>query len=271
MHDRVGLGVSIFVTTRCNHQCGHCIMSCGPESGNDMSSLLFEKIVSKCKEVDLLKYVVLAGGEPFLDTAGLLKKIRFLLHGHGVLRMLVPTNGKWVLDDDHAEVAYQLSMLGKLIPFGLYVRLSENEWNMEQFGDLREELMSRWEALEKVHPSIFSRKVLQETKVIRVGRAVGFCGETQVPVHCSFDEWQDGELGVYTDYLSFWPDGSCRVCQSGGGILGTYLDDYRDLLEKRARFLMFLRKTQARNGTGLSAKVCQRCEELMIEWADGNS
>lgn len=270
MLERIGLGVSIFITTKCNHQCGHCIMSCGPDSGSEMSMQLFEEIVYKCKGVGLLNSVVLAGGEPFLDPSGLLEKIHFLLRGHGVLRILVPTNGRWILNDDYEEIADRLSALGRLVPFGLSVRLSENKWNFEQFRERKEDLLSRWELAEKRNPSVFCRKVLLEEKVIRMGRGIALPGETSVPVHCSFDEWRDGTLGIYTDYLSFWPDGSCRVCQSGGGVLGTYLDDYRELLEKRVRFLTFLRDTNKNGGPGVHVSVCRHCMNIMNEWSDDN-
>jgi hypothetical protein len=263
MLERTRLGVSIFVTTRCNHRCGHCISSCRPGTGEDMPENIFRQVVENCARVGLVNSVVIAGGEPFIDSSSLLERLAFLLSGHGVLRVLVPTNGSWALRDDYLEISAVLAAFGDVLPLGLSVRLSENHWNLDQFGERREELLSRWAGLERRHSGVFGRKRLRPEKVIKAGSASGFSGPTQQRVYCAFDEWKAGALGGFTDYLSFWPDGSCRVCQSGGAVLGTFQDDYLALLDRRSGFLSSLRKNHER---GVSATFCDRCSGLMREW-----
>lgn len=271
-HRRVPYGCSIYITTRCNHACRHCYLNCSPNSGEDMSDDIFHEIVDRCARYGLLKNVTLVGGEPFINIEKLFERIRMLINGHGVLELFIPTNGRWVLSDNYLAYAAELEEYGQWIPYELRVAFSYNQWNIEQLGEHAQTVTDRWSELEELYPSVFRHRELIPENMSNLGRAKKF-GIAQpgagVGAHCSFDDWIDPHknLGFYSDYLSFWPDGSCRACYAGGPVLGNYEDDYKSLLDKREQFLFFIREQLTSNMyESLPAESCEVCETIYQDW-----
>lgn len=237
-----------------------------------MPDSMLDMVLEKTHETGLLKNVTIVGGEPFIDTERLNRIVSTLVSGYGVLEIFIPTNGSWVLRNDFLDLARRLEEYGRWVPYKLRVAFSENKWNLEQLGNEATEVRSRWNELERAYPRVFMRRVLVETDMTNAGRArkngIARTGE-HVGAHCSFDDWVDPlrGFGFYTDYLSFWPDGTCRACYAGGPVIGTVAEDFDRLLERRARFLRFM-KSAILGGTQdtLPASTCGICCDMMDEW-----
>lgn len=271
-YKRIPYGCSIYLTTCCTHACRHCYLECNTVSGMDMPEQMLLRVIEKSSKAGLLKNVTIVGGEPFIDTKKLLWTLRQLLDGHGILELFIPTNGRWVLADDYLDIGIELEELGRWVPYELRVAFSDNQWNIEQLGDQANIVLSRWLELESIFPSVFRRRELLAENMSNRGRAksLGIARPGKhVGAHCSFDDWVDPfkNYGFYSDYLSFWPDGTCRACYAGGPVLGTLQDEFDVMFTKRAEYLFYLRESIAGSKYGsLAGSTCELCDETYKKW-----
>lgn len=269
---RIPYGCSIYITTRCNHRCRHCYLECSPSSGDDMSESLLRRVIEKSHKAGLLRNVTIVGGEPFIDVDRLVRVVSILVSGYGVLEIFIPTNGRWVLRDDYFDLAGKLEEYGRWVPYELRIAFSENKWNFEQLGRDAVEVSGRWSVLEREFPRVFRRRTLVEEDMTNAGRAkknVIARPGTHIGAHCSFDDWVDPVhgFGFFSDYLSFWPDATSRVCYAGGPIIGSVEEDFHVLLHRRSEFLCFMKNTILGNiHDTLPASACEICCQIMDRW-----
>ena len=266
---RVPIGCAFFITTRCNHRCSICYLECDPQLGTDMPDEMLNDLIEKAWRAGLLRNVTLVGGEPFLSVKRLLDLVRRLVTGYGVLEIFIPTNGRWVLTDRWREIAAELAGYGQWVPYELRIAFSQNQWNLEQLGPRADDVRRRWSELENAYPQVFRRRTLVEDEMLSLGRARthGLARPgTSVGAHCSFDDWVDParSLGFYTDFLSFWPDGTYRCCFAGGPVVGKWNEDLSPALDRRAILLRNMRLQLGNPGEDtLPAATCSHC----VEWA----
>jgi hypothetical protein len=234
-----------------------------------MPADMLDDLVERASRAGLLRNVTLVGGEPFLDTRRLLDLVRRMVTGYGVLEIFIPTNGHWVLKPSWAEIAAELAEYGRWVPYELRIAFSQNQWNLEQLGIQADEVCRRWTELETAYPDVFRRRTLAVDEMMSLGRARTHGLARPAPfvgAHCSFDDWADPgrPLGFYTDYLSFWPDGTYRCCFAGGPVIGRWNEELEPVLERRAALLTEMRRQLGQPGQDtLPAATCSRC----IEWA----
>lgn len=270
-------GCMIHFTTRCQHRCAHCYVDFERNGVGDMPEKTLDLIIAKCAVADMLGNVTLIGGEPFLDPEYLLNIIRKIWYsGRRVLEIFIPTNGRWLTRPDWENIVIQLARLGQWFPYDLRVAFSENEWNLAQLGELAPIVRSSWRELEKAYPAIFSHRVLEKTALLPLGRAARNNlaePDDSVGVNCSFDDWYDPETGggFCTDYLAFYPDGSCGLCYVyHSPIIGTARDDFSTLLRKRRDYLIDLRLRLTGKPFGiLDSHACEECKKFYPLWQAG--
>ena len=264
----------IHLTTRCQHRCAHCYVDFERGDEPDMSDTLLDRVIAKCAAADLLGNVTLLGGEPFIDPPRLLSLIRQIWQtGSRTLEIFIPTNGRWVLRADWEDIVRELVKLGQWFPYDLRVAFSENEWNMAQLGEQAPLVRERWRELEKHWPSIFSHRTLTKEELLPLGRAArNHLAEParHVGVNCSFDDWYDPDAGggFYTDYLAFYPDGSCGLCYVyHSPVIGRVEDDFTALLQKRREYLLALRQHITGEPFGvLYPDACAECKKFYPQW-----
>ena len=89
-------------------------------------------------------------------------------------------------------------------------------------------------------------------------------------VNCSFDDWYDPDAGggFYTDYLAFYPDGSCGLCYVyHSPVIGRVEDDFTALLQKRREYLLALRQHITGEPFGvLYPDACAECKKFYPQW-----
>jgi hypothetical protein len=230
---------------------------------------MLDDLIERAWGIGLLRNVTLVGGEPFLDVNRLIKIVRRLVTGYGVLEIFIPTNGQWVLSDVWREIAAELAEYGRWVPYGLQIAFSQNQWNLEQFGAQAGNVCHRWAQLEDAYPGVFMHRTLAQDEMLSVGRARknALASPSEcVGAHCSFDDWVDPKraVGFYTDFLSFWPDGTLRCCFAGGPTVGRWGENLSMVLERRASLLKTMREELGKPGEDtLPASTCSRC----VEWA----
>ena len=269
LRPRVPYGCAFFITTRCHHRCRHCFLECDPRQGLDMPDYMLDDLIDRAWRAGLLRNVTIVGGEPFFDVQRLLALVRRLITGYGVLEIFIPTNGRWVLSDNWRDIADELAEYGRWVPYELRVAFSQNQWNLEQFGRHSGTVRTRWQSLEGAHPEVFRHRSLASDEMLALGRARVnelAAPSSQVGAHCSFDDWvdQSRSFGFYTDFLSFWPDGTYRACFAGGPTVGRWDEELTPVLDRRAALLTEMRAELGAPGEDtLPAVTCNRC----VAWA----
>ncbi len=61
-------GLHLLLTYKCNSECAHCFLSCGPHHDSFISFSDAKKYVDEAKDVPGINYFFIEGGEPFLDS-----------------------------------------------------------------------------------------------------------------------------------------------------------------------------------------------------------
>ena len=232
------------------------------------------EVITKCASSGLLGNVTLLGGEPFIDPSRLLKTIRKIwMAGRITWEIFIPTNGRWVCREDWEDIVCELVSLGQWFPYDLRVAFSKNEWNLEQLGELAPLVLERWQSLEERYPSVFYHRTLVKEELLPLGRAADnqlSAPASHVGVNCNFDDWYDASSGggFCTDYLSFYPDGSCGMCYVyHSPIIGRVEDDFMHMLEKRRNYLVALRKHMTGDPFGiLPPDACVECKKFYPLW-----
>lgn len=67
-------GLHFLITYKCNSQCAHCFLSCGPKRKGTIDFDFAKKVIDDAKNIDSINYLYIEGGEPFLFP-DLLKQI----------------------------------------------------------------------------------------------------------------------------------------------------------------------------------------------------
>jgi hypothetical protein len=264
----------IHITTRCQHKCRHCYVDFTHDNVADLDENNLQIILDKCSSAGLLTNITLIGGEPFIDPPRLLNIIKKIWHiGAGTLEIFIPTNGRWVAEDEWEDIVAELVKLGQWFPYGLRVAFSKNEWNISQLGELASVVMRRWSELEKRYPELFYDRTLIREEMLPLGRAkkndLASPGK-HVGVNCCFDDWYDPAPGggFCTDYLIFFPNGDCGMCHLYySPVIGNVHDDFTRLLDKRRDYLITLRRHITGDIFGtLGPEACQICRKFYPEW-----
>lgn len=265
-------------TTRCQHRCRHCYVDF--ERGNviDMPDETIDLLLAKCAAASLLGNVTLLGGEPFIDPARLLRLIeKIWKKGGGTFEIFIPTNGRWVTRNDWREITAAIVRLAQWFPYFLRIAFSRNEWNLAELGNLAPLVLERWKTLETEFPETFYHRTLVKEELMPLGRALAndlAATASHVGVNCNFDDWYDADArgGFCTDYLAFYPDGSCGLCYIyHSPVIGNVNDDFQMLLRKRRDYLIALRERLTGDPFGiLHPDACAFCKEFYPLWQSAN-
>lgn len=60
-------GLHFLLTYKCNAQCGHCFLSCGPDRSGEMTFDEGKKYIDESAAIPSINYFYIEGGEPFLN------------------------------------------------------------------------------------------------------------------------------------------------------------------------------------------------------------
>jgi hypothetical protein len=93
--------VHILLTYRCNFECDHCFLYCGPEAEGTFSRTRTAELLDQAKQLGTVEWIYFEGGEPFLFYS-------LMLEGLGMARDLgfktgIVTNGYWATSEADAE------------------------------------------------------------------------------------------------------------------------------------------------------------------------
>jgi hypothetical protein len=93
--------VHILLTYRCNFQCDHCFLYCGPETQGTFTRDRIAELLDQAKRLGTVEWIYFEGGEPFLFYD-------LMLEGLGMARALgfktgIVTNGYWATSEAEAE------------------------------------------------------------------------------------------------------------------------------------------------------------------------
>lgn len=103
-------GIKIVVTYKCNIMCSSCKHNCGPHKKGIMEVNSFENKVVNAYKDGYKDYLIIEGGEPFLETGILykyLKKIR-----HISMNKYIVTNGYWGTMESYMDMLEDLKKAG---------------------------------------------------------------------------------------------------------------------------------------------------------------
>ncbi len=95
-------GVHFLLTMRCNYECDHCFLYCGPRSPGTFTTEQLNSVFDQLARIPSVETIYFEGGEPFLYYPLLLHGLR-LAAKHGYKRGIV-TNGYWANSSKDAEL-----------------------------------------------------------------------------------------------------------------------------------------------------------------------
>lgn len=86
-------GLHFLVTYKCNSQCAHCFLSCGPKRKGKFEFADTKKLIDDAAGIPSISYFVFEGGEPFLYPS-LLKRVTKYANNMGYWTGIL-SNGFW--------------------------------------------------------------------------------------------------------------------------------------------------------------------------------
>jgi MoaA/NifB/PqqE/SkfB family radical SAM enzyme len=117
--------VTFIYTNKCNAQCSHCCLNCGPDKNDKFSPELVKDILISMQNRDISQFFI-SGGEPFLFLEEI-EEILSFAHSRG-LKPIIGSNGFW-------GVSYEKSynILSKLYLSGLRLLLLSTDQYHQAF------------------------------------------------------------------------------------------------------------------------------------------
>lgn len=88
------LGATLLLSYKCNIMCEHCEYGCSPNRNVKLVDTDVRKILVGLTSLPSLRYIVLSGGEPFLQSGLLLSAVK-TIQELGLPHPVVVTNGYW--------------------------------------------------------------------------------------------------------------------------------------------------------------------------------
>ena len=95
-------GIHLLVTYKCNLQCDHCFLYCGPKAEGTFTLDQIAQLLDEAAKVETIETICFEGGEPFLYYPLLIEGIR--LAADRGFKSGVLTNGYWATSIEDAEM-----------------------------------------------------------------------------------------------------------------------------------------------------------------------
>ncbi|MFX0075805.1 MAG: radical SAM protein [Candidatus Hermodarchaeota archaeon] len=118
-------GIHFLLTYKCNYECDHCFLYCGPHSEGTFSLEQIRTVLDEAVKIGTIEWIYFEGGEPFLFYPIMLEGIK-LAHQKG-FKIGIVTNSYWATCSEDAEV-----WLKALTNFGVEdFTVSDDEFHFE--------------------------------------------------------------------------------------------------------------------------------------------
>ncbi len=94
--------IHILLTYRCNFECDHCFLYCGPRAEGTFTRAQIAEVLEQAEELGTIEWIYFEGGEPFLVYPLMIEGIR--MAGAKGFKTGIVTNGNWALSDGIARI-----------------------------------------------------------------------------------------------------------------------------------------------------------------------
>lgn len=126
-------GLHLLLTYKCDSECDHCFLWCGPEAKGTMSIRQVEEILRQARAIQTVNDIYFEGGEPFLFYPVLARGVE-LARAYGYDVGIV-TNAYWATDRDDA--VFWLRQLAKMGIADLSISTDEFHGDVESQKNAR--------------------------------------------------------------------------------------------------------------------------------------
>jgi len=122
-------GIHFLLTYRCNFECDHCFLYCGPHAPGTFTLGQIRRVLDEARAIGTVDTIYYEGGEPFLFYPIMLEAIR--LARRASFKVGVVTNAYWATAPEDAD-----HWLGPLRDCGLFdLSVSEDEFHWGKEGE----------------------------------------------------------------------------------------------------------------------------------------
>lgn len=95
-------GIHFLLTYKCNYECDHCFLYCGPHSEGTFTLEQIRTVLDEAVKIGTIEWIYFEGGEPFLFYPIMVEGIR--LANEKGFRVGIVTNSYWATCSEDAEV-----------------------------------------------------------------------------------------------------------------------------------------------------------------------
>ena len=93
--------IHFLLTYRCNFECGHCFLYCGPQAEGTFTRAQIAEVLEQAERLGTIEWIYFEGGEPFLFYPLMIEGIE-MARAMGFETGIV-TNGYWATSEEDAE------------------------------------------------------------------------------------------------------------------------------------------------------------------------
>ena len=95
-------GIHFLLTYRCNFECDHCFLYCGPHAEGTFTITEIRQLLEEARKLDTVRWIYFEGGEPFLYYPVMVEGLR--LAKEMDFKTGIVTNGYWALSEADARL-----------------------------------------------------------------------------------------------------------------------------------------------------------------------
>jgi len=95
-------GIHFLLTYKCNYECDHCFLYCGPHSEGTFTFEQIRTVLDEAVKIGTIEWIYFEGGEPFLFYPIMVEGIR--LANEKGFKIGIVTNSYWATCSEDAEV-----------------------------------------------------------------------------------------------------------------------------------------------------------------------
>jgi len=122
-------GIHFLLTYKCNYECDHCFLYCGPHSEGTFTLKQIRAVLDEAVKIGTIEWIYFEGGEPFLFYPIMLEGIK--LANEKGFKIGIVTNSYWATCTEDAEV-----WLKSLSDLGVKdFTVSDDEFHFEKKDD----------------------------------------------------------------------------------------------------------------------------------------
>jgi len=122
-------GIHFLLTYKCNYECDHCFLYCGPHSEGTFTLEQIKTVLDEAVKIGTIEWIYFEGGEPFLFYPIMIEGIK--LANEKGFKIGIVTNSYWATCTEDAEV-----WLKSLTNLGVKdLTVSDDEFHFENKDD----------------------------------------------------------------------------------------------------------------------------------------